>query len=145
MVQCHSWGSEMKLPVHLQPMLAMLRHAYPHGLPDCDYIPLLVVLQEYLSARNLAAVVAELVDGETVVIENDAAAALSQRRPEPGDVKRVRDFLEKSGWTPEGGRLLMQLYSRKGISHILRRTGCADACPPENWREPWPKLRAFLG
>ncbi len=83
----------------------MLRQAYPRGVPDQDYAPLLVVLQEHLSARNLAAVVAELVDGETVVVENDAAAALSHRRPKPSDVKRVREFLEARGWTPEDSLL----------------------------------------
>jgi Protein of unknown function (DUF3349) len=78
----------------------MLRRAFPRGVPQCDYAPLLVVLGSELSEGNLAAVMAELVDGEIVVIENDAAAAMSYRRPQPGDVIRVREYLEESGWKP---------------------------------------------
>jgi hypothetical protein len=91
----------MKLAEHLQPTLAILRRAYPQGLPERDYMPLLVALEEDLSARNLAAVVAELVDGETVVVENDAAAAMSRSRPSVSDVERVRKLLMDHGWRPE--------------------------------------------
>ena len=91
----------MRFPEHLRPALTMLRRAYPDGVPDQDYMPLLVVLHEEFSARNLAAVVAELVDGEPVVVDNDAAAAMSRQRPNASDVERVRKFLLEHGWTPE--------------------------------------------
>ncbi|HEX9998836.1 MAG TPA: DUF3349 domain-containing protein, partial [Actinoplanes sp.] len=80
---------------------AVLQRAYPGNVPSVDYYPLLVVLQEDMSARNLAAVVAELVDGETAVVDNDAAAAVSVRRPPPRDVERVRTHLLSNGWIPE--------------------------------------------
>jgi hypothetical protein len=42
----------------------LLRQAYPRGVPERDYLPLLVVLHEHFAEGNLAAVVAELTDGE---------------------------------------------------------------------------------
>jgi hypothetical protein len=87
----------MELSEPLRPVLAMLRQAYPGGLPRQDYFPLLVVLGDLLSERNLAAVVAEFIDGETVVVDNDAAAAYNIRRPARHDVARVRAALDAHG------------------------------------------------
>jgi hypothetical protein len=84
--------------------LDLLRAAYPEGVPDEDYLPLLVVLNPDLSARNLAAVIAELIDGEAVVVDNDAAAAAGSRRPPAKDVQRVRDHLMAFGYQPEQWR-----------------------------------------
>jgi len=91
----------MRLAEYLRPTLEVLRRAFPSGVPDSDYLALLVVLQDHLSEENLAAVVAELVDGETVVVANDAAAACSNRRPERRDVERVRALLASCGLIPE--------------------------------------------
>jgi hypothetical protein len=93
----------MQLAPHLQPVLAALQRAYPRGLPERDYSALLVVLQSLLSEENLAAVVAELVDGERVAAANDAAAASSISPPNPQDVKRIRARLEENGLAPEEG------------------------------------------
>lgn len=91
----------MRLAEHLRPTLEALRRAYPGGVPERDYLALLVVLQDLLSEENLAAVVAELIDGEKVVVANDAAAACSHKRPERGDVERVRTLVGEHGLTFE--------------------------------------------
>lgn len=91
----------MMLPEYLVPILEMLRRAYPDGVPRDDYFPLLVALRDDLSDENLAAVVAELLDDEIVVVDNDSAAAVSIHRPSPRDVTRVREQLLRSGWDPE--------------------------------------------
>lgn len=87
----------MELAEPLRPVLAILRQAYPDGLPRQDYFPLLVVLGDLLSERNLAQVVAEFIDGETVVVDNDAAAAHDYRKPARHDVVRVRAALDAHG------------------------------------------------
>ncbi|WP_433266848.1 DUF3349 domain-containing protein [Micromonospora vinacea] len=89
------------LPDWLLPYLHILRRAYPDGLPEKDYLPLLVVISEDFSERGLARLVADFIDGEVVVVENDAAAALSTRRPLPADVERVRAHLGASGYEPD--------------------------------------------
>lgn len=91
----------MQLAEHLQPVLALLQRAFPASVPERDYSALLVVLQDLLSEENLAAVVAELVDSERVVVANDAAAASSIRRPKREDVERVRVLLEANGLRSE--------------------------------------------
>jgi hypothetical protein len=93
-----SGDADMALPPHLEPDLAVLRRAYPHGLSDEDYLPLLAVLHSQFSDRNLAALVAELVDGEIVVVDNDAAAAAGYRRPPPAEIERVRQHLLANGY-----------------------------------------------
>ena len=87
----------MELAEPLRPVLAILRQAYPAGLPQQDYLPLLVVLGDLLCDRNLALVVAEFIDGETVVVDNDAAAAHDFRKPARHDVTRVRAALDAHG------------------------------------------------
>lgn len=89
------------IPDHLAPVLAVLRRAYPAGVPTEDYLPLLALLQIYMSYENLAIVVSELVDDERVVVENDAAKASSSRRPSIDEVERIRRHLVDSGWTPD--------------------------------------------
>jgi len=91
----------MQLPPYLQTTLTTLQRIYPQGVPEGDYLALLVALHDLLSDRNLAAVVAELIDGETVVVANDAAAAQSIRRPKTEDVKRIRAVLAENGLVDE--------------------------------------------
>jgi hypothetical protein len=87
------------LDPHLRYELEVLRRAYPDGVPDDDYLPLLVVLWPDFSDRNLAAVVAELIGGEPAIVSNDAAAAVAgRRRPSPQDVDRVRELLASAGY-----------------------------------------------
>jgi Protein of unknown function (DUF3349) len=91
----------MALPPHLEPDLAVLRRAYPRGVPDGDYLPLLAVLGREFSARNLAALVAELIDGEIAVVDNDAAAVAGYRRPPTTEIERVRRHLLANGYEEE--------------------------------------------
>jgi hypothetical protein len=91
------------LPDHLEPVVRQLRSVFPTGVPEPEYLPLLVVMADDLgfSDENLSLVVAELVDGEPVVVDNDLAAALSRRRPPADDVARVRQRLHDGGLTAE--------------------------------------------
>ena len=54
----------MALSPLLTEVLAVLRRAYPDGLPDRDYLPLLAALAPEFSERNLAELVAEFIDGK---------------------------------------------------------------------------------
>jgi hypothetical protein len=91
------------LPPHLRSVLETLRKAYPDGVPGEDYLPLLVALWPDFSDRNLAAVVAELLDGEPAIVSHDATAAIGvQRRPSPQDVNRVRGLLAAAGYESDG-------------------------------------------
>jgi hypothetical protein len=89
------------VPKYLQPELAALRRAYPGGVPSGDYLPLLAVLREELSARKLALVVGELTGKAPVIVENDAAAAMSVQRVDAAEIHRVKHLIGTSGKTFE--------------------------------------------
>jgi hypothetical protein len=76
----------------------ILRRAYPNGLPDGDYMPLLAAMSLSYSARNLAMLIADFLGEEDVVVANDAAAAVTARRPYAEDIDRVTARLERHGW-----------------------------------------------
>jgi uncharacterized protein DUF3349 len=84
-------------PKYLESELAALRRAYPGGVPPGDYLPVLAVLQEELSARNVALVVGELAGKEPIVVENAAAAAMSVQRVDAAEIHRVKRLIATSG------------------------------------------------
>ena len=84
------------LPEYLRPVVDLVQRTYPKGLPQSDYAPLLVVLSDHLSERNLGLAMWGICGEEPVVAQNDAAAALSTNRPRRGDVMRVRALLHRS-------------------------------------------------
>jgi hypothetical protein len=84
------------VPKYLESELAVLRRAYPGGVPPGDYLPLLAVLQEELSARNVALVVGELTGREPLIVEN-AAAAMSVQLVDAAEIQRVKRFVGTSG------------------------------------------------
>ena len=88
----------MRIDDALHEPLSILQRAYPNGVPKADYLALLAELSVDMSEENVAIVVAELIDGERVVIGNDLAAALSVRRPAQEAVGRVRERLRSAGW-----------------------------------------------
>jgi hypothetical protein len=91
----------VKLPDHLIPAGEVLQSAYPDGLPKGAYSPLLVALSEDMSEENLSILIADFVNGESVIVANDAAAALSVRRPSPSDVQQVAELLARHGWVAD--------------------------------------------
>jgi len=81
----------------LREALAHLRRVYPRGVPEADYMALIAVLADRMSEENVAIVVAELIDGEVLVVANDVAAAQSVRVPAAAARARVRSTLESVG------------------------------------------------
>ena len=82
----------------MQPSLDCLRKAFPSGLPDRDYMPLLAVMYDDYSDRQLAALVAEFTGRHPIDVSGDAAHAQGSLRPEKADVERVRLALRAAGY-----------------------------------------------
>lgn len=82
--------------------VAFVRRAYPHGVPETDYIPLLALLRRRLSDDEVAAVARDLAESGQVSI--DAAdislpiAQITDELPSPTDLDRVQRGLEAIGW-----------------------------------------------
>ncbi len=95
------------LPGFLGSILDWLRAGYPDGIPESDYVPLMVVLSRRLSADEVRAVTGELTrSGELPV---DAApidtvdigtviTKITNELPAEDDVSRVRARLAQGGW-----------------------------------------------
>ncbi|GIE77070.1 hypothetical protein Aph02nite_30200 [Actinoplanes philippinensis] len=84
--------SHVFLPEHLRPAVDELHRAYPGGLPEADYLPLLAAVEDEFSDRNRAAVVAAFLGRDPLRVANDAAG----ERPSPGEVARVREILRRA-------------------------------------------------
>ena len=61
-----------KVPAYLEDTYNMLKCAYPDGLPESDYIPLLAILHEIMSFRNIPDVLAVLAGKDRWLVFNDA-------------------------------------------------------------------------
>jgi hypothetical protein len=62
-----------------QPTVDMLQCAYPEGIPDSHYLPLLSILVQNMSMRVLSAVIADIKGGHYTDYMNDVARAGSFR------------------------------------------------------------------
>jgi hypothetical protein len=81
----------------------MLVKAFPHGLEEGDYFPLIAVLYDEMSQRNLAEVVSEISGKFYSEVLNDVYKVGSQKGIE-GHVEVAREELErvKSLLVPHG-------------------------------------------
>lgn len=75
--------------------LDLLKDIYPKDIDEADYLPLLAVLYEHFSDRNLASLISHLTPKDADVILNDIYAAASTKRPSPSAIERVTKKLEK--------------------------------------------------
>lgn len=91
------------VPDHLASTFRMLKSAFPDGIADPDYLPLLAVLAEVMSNRNVADVISHLVDRSWPEIYNDVLAA--QAAAIGSDAERIKTQLKSFGydeWLQEG-------------------------------------------
>jgi hypothetical protein len=83
--------------------------AYPQGVPETDYIPLLALLRRRLSDDEAAAVAAQLADrGELNIDTVDIGVAITRitdELPSAADLDRVQRRLEAIGWPADPNTL----------------------------------------
>lgn len=86
------------LPPHLRTTYSLLQSAFPQGVDRQVYLPLLALLAEHLSDRNLAEVMACAfgIDYEHAV--NDIYRARSTAVPSPAAVEKVKQQLLPFGY-----------------------------------------------
>ncbi|MGX5182746.1 DUF3349 domain-containing protein [Streptomyces avermitilis] len=91
------------LEPHLVEVVEQLRTSFPQGVreDDEDYGPLLVILSDLLSERNLGVVAESAFGLNRHVVRNHAAAALSVRRPPAQQVRQLRKRMAERGWCPK--------------------------------------------
>ena len=88
----------MKISKHLESSYRMLSSAYPNGVPETDYYPLLALLYDEFSDRNLAEVISSVTCKENSVVLNDIARSQSDYLPIALDISRVQNILIEHGF-----------------------------------------------
>lgn len=81
------------IPEHLRPAYKMITAAYPQGVPEEDYFPLLALLKRHMSVRNTAEAVSSAFSMDYFMVLNDAYGPGG----DPADIERVRDKLQQGG------------------------------------------------
>lgn len=84
------------LPPSLSGAARMLHSAYPGGMPDTAYMPVLTLLYEHFSDRNLAELVAAVTGKDVARVFNDIQACASSKL-EPAAIDTVKSLLERHG------------------------------------------------
>ncbi|WP_414586678.1 DUF3349 domain-containing protein [Scytonema sp. PCC 10023] len=84
------------IPAHLVSTYQLLQCAFPQGIEEQEYIPLLSILYEQMSDRGLAQVIAEFTDREYHAVLNDVyrvGAALPF--PLPSEIEEVLNSVKQ--------------------------------------------------
>jgi len=89
------------LPARLRSTGRLVSSAFPQGVPEEDYRPLLTLLGESLSYRGLAEVMAHCTGKDYALVYNDVLAVGSPfgaGKPELAAIERVRKRLVPFGY-----------------------------------------------
>lgn len=84
------------LPPPLWSAARMLRSAFPDGIPDTAYAPVLTLLYEHFSDRHLAELMAAVMHKDAAIVLNDIYACAGSK-PEPPAVAAARSLLARHG------------------------------------------------
>lgn len=91
-------GRIAHIPAYLVSTYKMMECAFPDGIANDKYLPLLVVLQEKLSHRNLAEVVSIFLQEDKVIVMNDLYRAMSVDIPTSESIKTIKQYLLPCGY-----------------------------------------------
>lgn len=91
-------------------VVGWLHDGYPEGVPPKDYFPLLALLMRSLTEEELvkaARTIVRQVDADTPVSEQqirDAIHAVTEKEPNPEEIRQVAARLASVGWPLENNR-----------------------------------------
>ena len=87
----------MNIPAHLRSTANLISRAFPDGIPETGYLPLLAVLYPHMADENLAEVVSLHTGRDRGVVLNDVYAAGAGVSPAPDAVASVHARLVSTG------------------------------------------------
>ncbi len=97
-------NQSIEVPKHLESTYKMISSAYPKGVDENKYLPLIAVLYDYMSDKNLAEVISLCTGKDFVVAINDIYRTQSTDKPSDSEIENVRQELLHFGfeeWTEE--------------------------------------------
>jgi hypothetical protein len=89
------------LPAFLAKIVDWLRTGYPDGVPQHDYVPLVVLLRRQLTDDEITLIADELAfspDPESAAEIKKAVKAITRDPVSDADIGRVRSRLAAAGW-----------------------------------------------
>ncbi|MDZ7959237.1 MAG: DUF3349 domain-containing protein [Aulosira sp. DedQUE10] len=96
---------QLTIASHLQSTYKLIQSAFPNGIELEDYLPLLALLDDEMSDRNLAEVVAYYTAKDYSLVLNDVYRVNSTDEPKPEAIANVRERLLACGykeWLEQG-------------------------------------------
>lgn len=96
--------SDYLVPKHLESTYRMIKAAFPNGIENTDYFPLLFLLYEHMSDRNLGEVISAITGKDVAITVNDIQKSVSVNLPSDEARKNIRNKLLSYGfeeWTKE--------------------------------------------
>ena len=92
-------------------VVGWLHEGYPEGVPPKDYFPLLALLMRSLTDEEVikaARTIVRQTDADTPVTEQqirDAIHEVTEKEPNPEEIRQVAARLASVGWPLEDGRV----------------------------------------
>jgi len=87
-----------ELPPEHRSTAAMIRAAFPNGVSDEAYLPLLALLHERMSFRSIATVVPHCTDRSYIDVYHDMMGAVSHEGPAANTIEPVKKLLQAHGY-----------------------------------------------
>ena len=82
----------------LEPSVNLLKKTFPNGISEEDYYPLLDLLYEDFSDRQLAELIGWFKGNNSIEILNDIYKSQSNKKPKPEAVTRIKKQMQKHGY-----------------------------------------------
>lgn len=89
---------QIAISLHLQSTYELIQCAFPKGIKSEDYEPLLALLSEEMSDRNLAEIIAYYVGKEYSVVLNDVYRVQSIDIPKAEAIENLKNHLFSCGY-----------------------------------------------
>ncbi|MEM8829182.1 MAG: DUF3349 domain-containing protein [Cyanobacteria bacterium P01_G01_bin.19] len=83
---------------HLRSTYELIRSSFPDGIDRDSYLPLLAILEQDMSDRNLAETISYYTKQDYSKVLNDVWAAQSTSIPSPESLERVKTRLLACGY-----------------------------------------------
>jgi hypothetical protein len=86
------------IPAELLSTYSMLRCAFPNGVDDDSYLPLIALLERGMGHRGLAHLVALFTQKDYARVLNDVYRVTTTHIPQPATLARVKEGLARCGY-----------------------------------------------
>jgi Protein of unknown function (DUF3349) len=86
-----------KVPAYMTSGYALVNRAFPEGIADETYWPLLSILGEEMSDRSVARLISYVTEREYANVLHDMLRVQSTDAPSAEEIKRVKDRLRACG------------------------------------------------